>query len=53
MVIQKPVDQSGLFFHKAEFMIKGWNRKKKETMIKGDCDEIKRLARGKNKHERQ
>ena len=36
----------------AEFRIKGWNRKKKEAMIKNDWDEVKRLARGKNKNER-
>ncbi len=28
----------------SEMRIKGWNRKKKEALIKGDWNEIKRLA---------
>ncbi|HKQ32954.1 MAG TPA: GIY-YIG nuclease family protein, partial [Thermodesulfobacteriota bacterium] len=31
----------------AERRIKGWCRKKKEALIKGDWDEISRLARNK------
>ena len=31
----------------AERRIKGWSRKKKEALIKGDWDEISRLARKK------
>ena len=30
----------------AELQIKGWGRKKKEALIRGDWDEISRLARG-------
>jgi predicted GIY-YIG superfamily endonuclease len=30
--------------------IKGWSRKKKESLIKGDFDEIKRLSNLKNTH---
>ncbi len=29
-----------------ERQVKGWSRKKKEALIRGDWDEIKRLARG-------
>lgn len=31
-----------------ERQIKGWNRKKKEALIRGDWNEISRLARSKN-----
>jgi putative endonuclease len=31
----------------AELQIKGWSRKKKEAMIRGDWDEVRRLASGK------
>jgi putative endonuclease len=31
----------------AERQIKGWSRKKKEAMIRGDWKEVKRLAWGK------
>ena len=37
----------------AELQIKGWNRKKKEAMIRGDWNEVNRLARGKNLSERR
>ena len=30
----------------AEQQIKGWNRKKKEAMMRGDWNEVSRLARG-------
>lgn len=30
----------------AERRIKGWSRKKKEAMMRGDWDEVSRLARG-------
>jgi predicted GIY-YIG superfamily endonuclease len=33
----------------AERRIKGWSRKKKEALIKGDWDEISRLARNKTR----
>jgi putative endonuclease len=33
----------------AERKIKGWSRKKKEAMIRGDWAEVSRLAKGKNK----
>lgn len=36
----------------AEFQIKGWSRKKKEALIKKDWQELKRLAKGKNKQDR-
>jgi predicted GIY-YIG superfamily endonuclease len=36
----------------AEMQIKGWNRKKKEALIRGDWQEVRRLARGKNKQDR-
>ena len=32
----------------AERQIKGWSRKKKEAMIRGDWDEVSRLARSKS-----
>ena len=32
-----------------ERQIKGWSRKKKEAMIRGDWAEVSRLARSKNK----
>jgi putative endonuclease len=32
----------------AERQIKGWSRKKKEAMIRGDWNEVSRLARGKD-----
>jgi predicted GIY-YIG superfamily endonuclease len=32
----------------AERQIKGWNRKKKEALIRGDWSEISRLARSKH-----
>jgi len=32
----------------AERQIKGWSRKKKEAMIRGDWNEVGRLARGKD-----
>ena len=31
----------------SERQIKGWSRKKKEAMMRGDWDEVSRLARGK------
>ncbi len=31
-----------------ERQVKGWSRKKKEALIRGDWDEISRLARSKN-----
>jgi predicted GIY-YIG superfamily endonuclease len=31
-----------------ERQIKGWSRKKKEALIKGDWDEVKRLARNRS-----
>ena len=36
----------------AEFQIKGWSRKKKEALIKGDFQSLKLLAKGKNKQDR-
>ena len=33
----------------AEQQIKGWSRKKKEALIRGDWQEIKRLARGRSR----
>ena len=35
-----------------ELRIKGWSRKKKEAMIRGDWNEVSRLSRGKHLHER-
>jgi len=32
----------------AELQIKGWSRKKKEAMIRGDWKEVQRLASGKH-----
>jgi len=32
----------------AELQIKGWSRKKKEAMIRGDWKEVRRLASGKH-----
>ena len=37
----------------AELQIKGWSRKKKEAMMRGDWNEVNRLARGKNLSERK
>jgi len=37
----------------AELQIKGWSRKKKEAMMRGDWNEVTRLARGKNLSERK
>ena len=34
----------------AEMQIKGWGRKKKEAMMRGDWDEVSRLARSKSAH---
>ena len=34
----------------AEHQIKGWNRKKKEALVRGDWDEISKLARNKSSH---
>ena len=34
----------------AEQQIKGWSRKKKEAMIRGDWDEVSRLAKKKSKN---
>jgi predicted GIY-YIG superfamily endonuclease len=34
----------------AELQIKGWSRKKKEAMIRGDWAEVSRLAKGKSAH---
>jgi predicted GIY-YIG superfamily endonuclease len=36
----------------AELQIKGWSRKKKEALIRGDWQKLKVLARGKNKQDR-
>ena len=33
----------------AERQIKGWTRKKKEALIRGDWDELRRLARGRQR----
>ena len=33
----------------AEMQIKGWSRKKKEAMMRGDWVEVSRLARGKTR----
>jgi putative endonuclease len=33
----------------AEQQIKGWSRRKKEAMMRGDWTEVSRLARGSNK----
>jgi len=32
----------------AERQVKGWNRKKKEAMMRGDWNEVSRLARSRN-----
>ncbi len=32
----------------AERQIKGWRRKKKEALMRGDWEELRRLARGRN-----
>lgn len=34
----------------AEMQIKGWSRKKKEAMMRGDWDEVSRLADSKSVH---
>ena len=34
----------------AEMQIKGWSRKKKEAMMRGDWTEVSRLARSKSAH---
>jgi putative endonuclease len=34
----------------SELQIKGWSRKKKEALMRGDWTELKRLARGKRSH---
>lgn len=34
----------------AEMQIKGWSRKKKEAMMRGDCAEVSRLAKSKSVH---
>ncbi|MFC3815466.1 GIY-YIG nuclease family protein [Lysobacter sp. GCM10012299] len=36
----------------AERQIKGWSRAKKLALIDGDWDRIKRLCRGKHRHQR-
>ena len=33
----------------AERQLKGWTRKKKEALIRGDWDELRRLARGRQR----
>ena len=33
----------------AERQVKGWTRKKKEALIRGDLDELRRLARGRQR----
>ena len=37
---------------RAERQIKGWSRKKKEAMLRGDWAAVNRLSRGKHKHQR-
>jgi predicted GIY-YIG superfamily endonuclease len=37
----------------AEQQIKGWGRKKKEAMMRGDWSEVNRLGRGKHQHQRK
>ena len=36
----------------SELRIKGWRRKKKEALMRGDWAGLHRLSRGKNRHER-
>lgn len=36
----------------AERQIKGWSRKKKEALLHEDWEEVKRLSRGKHRHQR-
>src|SRR5262245_50862007 len=36
----------------AEMRIKGWSRKKKEAMFRGDWKEVSRLSRGKRRSQR-
>ena len=36
----------------AELQIKGWSRKKKEALVRGDWAAIKGLSKGKHRHER-
>jgi predicted GIY-YIG superfamily endonuclease len=35
-----------------ELQIKGWSRAKKESMMRGDWDEVAALSRGKHRHQR-
>jgi len=37
---------------RAEQQLKGWSRKKKEAMVRGDWAAVNRLSRGKHKHQR-
>ena len=37
----------------AEMQIKGWSRKKKEALFRGDWTEVNRLSRGKHRHQRK
>jgi predicted GIY-YIG superfamily endonuclease len=37
---------------RAEQQLKGWSRKKKEAMIRGDWAGVNRLSRGKHRHQR-
>ena len=45
---RRPVDLAYSAFA-AERQIKGWSRKKKEALIRGDWQEIKRLARARSR----
>ena len=37
---------------RAEQQLKGWSRKRKEAMVRGDWAAVNRLSRGKHKHQR-
>lgn len=37
---------------RAERQLKGWSRKKKEAMMRGDWTTINQLSRGKHRHQR-
>jgi putative endonuclease len=37
----------------SERQIKGWSRKKKEALLRGDWAELKRLAKGEHRHQKK
>ncbi len=52
LVFCEPCDSKDLAFH-WERKIKGWTRKKKEALIKGDWKKLSRLAQCKNASQRR